>query len=267
MVYGGVKRGSWRSALAVLAAACMLGGCSGPVKQDIEVAGPGLSAAGRPALDITNRNGSVRVEVDPRLTQPVVQAKVRSASDSELKPKEAAEHVWVAAETVNEGGRQILRVLAEPKEGAPESPRIQLLIKIPPTSGVIVRNAGGPVELVGVGGPIEVENGIGGGPGGRIEVRTDEIMTYPVTLTTTDGAVFYQVPPASTGRFDILSEEGKARFVAEGGTVSDIQAAEDHWVGTLNRGDNPVILRSRSGYVRAMVRRDPIAYVPNRYGE
>lgn len=267
MVYGGATGGSWRWVAAILAAAWVLGGCSGPAKQEVEVGGAGLSAASRPVLDVTNRNGSVRVEVDPLLSQPVVRAQISPGAGSELKAKEAAEHAWIAAETVNEGGREVVRILAEPKEGSPETPRIHLLVLTPPTSGVTVRNAGGAIELIGVAGPIEVENGIGGGPGGRVEVRTDEIMTWPVTLTTTEGPVFYQVPPESTGRFDISTESGKARFVAKGGSVGGVLAAEDRWVGTLNRGENPVTLRSGDGFVRAMVRRDPVAYVPNRYGE
>lgn len=242
-----------------------LGGCNRPVRESVQIGGASLSAGSAPAVEVVNPNGSVRVEVDGRLAEPMVFARIRPAPGSQLDPELAATFVSVSAEAADEGGREVLRVRAEDAPDAPESPRVQLVVRLPDTSGVTVRNARGPVELIGVSGPLDVESGYKGQAGGRVEVRAGEPMRVPVRLVTSDGPIFYQVPFGSTGVFDIRSEEGPARFLAHSGTVENVRIEGSRWTGVLNRGENPVELRSGRGLVRAHVIADPVSYVPNRF--
>lgn len=258
-----VSIGALKLGLVCIAGLVLLGGCNRPVREAVEIGGATLGAGSAPMVDVVNPSGSVRVEVDERLTAPTVFARIRPAPGSQLEPELAAAAVSVTAEASSEGDREVLRVRAEPDPDAAETPRVHLVVRVPDTAGVTVRNAGGAVELIGVSGPLDVENGYAGRPGGRIEVRAGEPVRGPVRLTTSEGPVFYQAPFGSTGRFDIRSAHGPARFTAHSGTVEDVRVEESRWTGVLNGGQNPVELRSGRGLVRAHIIENPVTYAPD----
>jgi hypothetical protein len=95
-----------------------------------------------------------------------------------------------------------------------------------------------------------------------IVVRTGQTMTEPVTLTTTKGDIYYQIPPPSTGVLDLLTLDGPAELRAEGGRLTDVRPTYSWWQGVLNGGTNPVVLRSGNGMVRVTVLDNAGTHVP-----
>ncbi len=248
-----------------LASLALLCGCRLGSKVDVAVTGAAVEPGTPTAVDVNNWNGSVRVLTGSRYKQAEVRAKVRRTQSGSPGRRDIAKASSITAETTVSDGRAILVVrstttLADPQEG-----KAELTICLPACAGVLVRNAGGIVDLRGVGGAVTVENGFNGGPGGRVELRTDEPMTQPVALVTSDGPVHYQVGPSSTGRFDLQADDGMVEFLAKGGSVRTEVVDPDRWIGTLNDGENPVVLRSGRGTVGAMVIPDARAYRPSRW--
>jgi hypothetical protein len=90
-------------------------------------------------------------------------------------------------------------------------------------------------------------------------------MTYPVTLTTTNGLVHYQITPESTARFEIESADGAAEIVANGGALTGVAPGQHRWTGVLNGGTNPVVLRTGDGTARVLVTKDAGEYRPSRW--
>lgn len=241
------------------------GGCGWRAKKvDVTMTGPELGRDSRPMVDVSNWNGSVEVIVSSRFKRADVRAKVRRASGADVGRRELARESAVTAQSTTEGGRPVLRVRSTTSIPDPTQGRAELLIRLPACAGAVVRNSGGLVELRGVGGPITVENGVNNGPGGRVEIRTSEPLTDPVTVTTSEGTIYFQVGPNSAGRFDLLAEGGEAALDAQRGVIKFESYAKDRFVATLNGGENPVTLRSGRGVVYARVIDDARDVKPSR---
>lgn len=227
------------------------------------------------ALDIQNPRGSVRVEVDPTLERPVVRSTVRWAgAGTPLTGEHGAgadgaavgwgesnppARVWAIPEA-GPVGRVALRVGAELAGGAPERTEVDITVRTPRCDGVRVSNAYGPVVLIGVGGAITVENGSGGRPGGRIELRTGRDIIDPVALVTTSGRVSAVLTPASRGEVDLYTEEGSASFIGDVGGISRVRPGPRRWRAVWNDGANPLVVRSERGDVRVLVVESPETY-------
>lgn len=257
----------WLSVVWVLAAAVVAiapGGCGRATKTAVPIEGVPVASDYGTNVDVTNWNGSVYIVADPRFKDAKVSAKVRSLSRN-LWQREGdlvAGADVKAVSTVGTDGR-ILRVISQPADDPPRPIAVDLYIRVPKVSGTRVRNSGGPVEVVRVEGPIDIENGVGGGPGGDIQVRTGAAMTGPATLVTTSGSVLYQVGPGSTGRFDLMTDEGPApQFSSRLGETSDVRPEFNRYSCVFNNGGNPVVLRSGNGLVRATVMEDAAEYGP-----
>ncbi|MFM9996736.1 MAG: hypothetical protein ACKVU4_13165 [Phycisphaerales bacterium] len=256
-----------RRSILLVALACLgavLGGCRFAKKLDVAIVGPELGRGAAPLIDVSNWNGSVNIVVSNKFRRADVRAKVRRTAGRSPGRGDLAEASAVTAESATEGGKPVLRVRSTTRIADPALGRAELLIRLPDCSGATVRNAGGVVSLRGVGGPIIVENGFNNGPGGRVELRTEQALTEPVTITTTEGTVYYQVGPTSSGRFELTAEGGQAAFEARVGDVKAQLVEHERFVGTLNGGANPVILRSGRGVVFARVIEDPRGYKPSR---
>src|SRR4029077_20044360 len=130
-----------------------------------------------------------------------VRFKVRPTSPNAPKVGELERAVIVKATASIEGSERLLRVSGKAADVPAKDVAVDLFIRVPKVSATRVRNAGGPVELVRVGGTVAVENGVGGKPGGDVQLRTGEAMTESSTMTSTDGRVLWQVGPGSSGKF------------------------------------------------------------------
>jgi hypothetical protein len=237
------------------------GGCSLRRPVDLDLPVPADGWASRTAVDIRNYHGSVLVMVDERLTEAEVSAvagakpPIESAADSR-----ATESVTVVADWVEQEGGRVLRVRTGSTWPRPEEVWVDIAVRMPSCQGATIWNRGGTVELIGVEGSLQVENGAFGSSDGTIRVRTDKPMTQPVSLTTDRGSVIYQVGPNSTGAFDLSSGTGRASFQTIVPPSGPSRADKGRAMAVINNGHNPVVLRSDAGTVRASVMADPMAY-------
>jgi hypothetical protein len=242
-----------------------LGGCGRGARVSVPLSGMEIAPEFGPTVEVSNFRGSVTVIADEKITTPRVSAKVRPLDRRfTLKGKDLAAKANIAADSGLEGGRRVLRVVSTPT--GDDEVAVDLVIRVARTEGVRVQNTGGTVELVRVEGPITVINGVGGAEGGDVIVRTGAAMTDHANLTTTDGAVVYQVGPGSTGAFYLETDSGGAEFYAQIGTVTNSVPKPNSYRGVLNAGDNPVSLRSGKGAVRVAVMQNAATYIPDTWG-
>lgn len=242
------------TALAALLAGSLLGGCGWTSYGGVELDIP--ASANRLAVDVENFAGNVDVVVDPDIEQACV--KYSLATDGLFRSEEERvagyERMRVTAEIVEQEGGAVLVARSETDDPTNPDHKAHLRITVPRCDGVRVVNEFGDVELVNVSGAIEVDNRYG-----SVELRTEKPMTWPVTITTVDGNIYYQVPPGSTGRFDLLSLEGEASYKDEVGGTEFIRTTAASTTATLNDGRNTIVCRTNRGNVRAFVMENPTA--------
>lgn len=234
----------------------LFGGCERGTKVEVPVQGVRLPAEYATAIDVSNFNGSVYVVGDPRAKSPRVTARVRRLNREAPKGGALTQAVAVNAYASINGSERLLRVTSLPASEPAAPVAVDLYIKVPRADGLTVRNAGGPVELVRVGGSVNIENGGPGKPGGDIEIRTGDAMTGPSSLFTSSGRVLYQVGPGSTGRFNLMADKGEVQFESKLGVVTDVIPEETRWRGVLNEGENEITLHSGDGLVWVRVLKD-----------
>lgn len=240
--------------LATLIAGLLLTGCGWTQYHGVELDVSG--ASDRLAIDVENYAGHVDIEVDPDIEYACV--KYALVTDglflSEEERLAGYERIGVTAEIIEQEGGSVL--VARSTTDDPTSPdhRTHLRIVVPRCDGVRIINSRGDVELVNVSGAIEIENRYG-----SVEVRTETPMTWPVTITTVDGNVYYQVPAESTGMFDLMSLDGEASYKDEVGGTELLRTTARHSTARLNDGANPIVCRTNRGNVRAFVMENPTA--------
>lgn len=240
--------------LAVLGMVLMASGCMRATRpQVVPIAGIKLPPQYAATVEVENFNGSVHVYADRSVEMAEVKSRVRPTSKNAPKAGELEEAVVVTATASIEGSERLLRVSGKAADEPAKDVAIDLYIRVPKVIATRVRNAGGQVELVRVGGTVAVENGAGGKTGGDVQLRTGEAMTETSTMTTTSGKVLWQVGPGSSGKFDLVSDTGQAMFTCRLGEVSGVVPDYNHYRGTLNNGKNAVTLRSGNGAVQALV--------------
>lgn len=213
------------------------------------------------AVDINNFRGPVEVRVDSRVTAVEVIGIVR-LHDRVKKPRrrEMLDAVDVSAHLEEVDGRAVLRVRTTSQRERYEDHDVMLKIRVPRCDGILVHNRGGDVVVVEAGGAVEIIN-----HEGAIEFRTSRIMTDPVTLTTVDGNIYYQVPLGSTGAFDLETKRGVVRYRDRVSSETDPgRMTEMSFQATLARGINPVVARTNQGDINVWIDEDPVALVRSR---
>lgn len=226
--------------------------------------GPDLRE-GRPlAIDITNQRGSVWIEVDEKLDEPVIEGVLswkhgdrtmdwpggRSGTGAQID----------AVRQISDGHGDVLMIEGVLEEGAPRTAFLDLRVRTPRCDGVTVINDDGPIVLVGVGGAITAQNGVVGGRGGRIELRTSRAIADPVALITTNGRISVVLGPEAQGLIELDAEGGTARFESEFGSVTQVRPSPGRFRGVWNDGDNPIIARSATGPVHVQVQHNAEMY-------
>lgn len=219
----------------------------------VEITGAG--AAGTPlGIHVENALGETVIEVDRRFRAPSVLAYPMDSAGGRVR---GASTAWVAAEQIESEGRSTLRVLALEQEGANRRP-IYIRVRVPEGRGVSVRNAGGPVRLVGVSGPLEVQadaaEGAGRKRGASISVVMSAPADSPISLLSGEGAVRLEMPASSEGRLEVRAPRRILEFEARGARVTAAKTSGDTYTATLNGGTNPVVLSSRGGEVEVRLR-------------
>lgn len=206
------------------------------------------------ALDIENFRGSVEVRADARTDRPEVIATARAARSLGEFEGAALYETWTDASLEDESTRAVLRVrTGSPREDTGDH-WVDLVVRVPHCEGLRIVNAGGTVLAVGTGGGTEITNHLG-----PVEFRTAEPVNEPVTITTTDASIFFQVPTGSAGEFDLATLEGIVRFRDRVAGTGQAYVAPGVHKASVGEGDNTVVLRTNRGDINAWIDEDPVA--------
>lgn len=250
-----------RMAGVVLWALCLTAAGCGSIPKESQVRVRDLPSQLNPgaplALDVSNRLGAVRVMVEPELRAPIIHAEwieptsLNAPASRSYEPEVRAIRIprWVWAQYVDNEGRATLRVVNSDLDEHDANRRVLLTIRVPRCDGVRVRNSGGPVDLVGVGGAVHVDNGFGRKDGARVSLRTNQDIVDPVILSTSDGDIEYAVGPGSAGRIEVDCARSDLRVSDPAGLINRISDSARDWVGVLNQGTAPVSLYTGKGVV------------------
>ncbi len=154
------------------------------------------------------------------------------------------------------------RVIVETTSGWDEvdQTHAHVIVRAPRLNHVRIENRGGQVLTSGVEGLLNIQSLDSTVARGSIIVRTDRPMTAPVTLVSGSGSIMYQVGPDSSGRFELTGDGRPGEIFSPAARFKDIASGGGFMRATLNSADNPVLLRSESGRVRAYVLESPEGY-------
>ncbi len=247
-------------ALGVLAAVGLASGCAKEAsEQTFTLDAPVVMEPGGPkgpAVDVENFRGRVTLRVDAEADAVTVVATTEAdggIEDEELPA--VADAVVVTAEAEERGGLPVI-VVRSTSARAEADHRVDIEIRMPECSGVRIRNSGGVVKVVGVAGAVQVDN-----TDGPIEVRTQHVLGAPLALTTTAGEVRCLVPPGSKGDITLESDDGKVAFDGPGVTgIRKMKGTPGRFAAVIDGADNPVLLRTGSGFVLFRVVENPETY-------
>ncbi|GAB4520374.1 MAG: hypothetical protein Tsb0013_24010 [Phycisphaerales bacterium] len=205
------------------------------------------------AFDIENFRGSVELRVDPARADIEVQAHAHGAwfRDDPEAESEALRAITLEADLEETDGRAVMRIRTDSSR-AQNDHEVALIVYTPRCDGARVRNFGGLVELIGTAGTIDIEN-----IEGHVEVRTNQPLTQDATVLVTDGTVYFQIPPGSTGAFDLETLEGTARFKNRVGDATNTYSTQTLVQTILEEPTNAVTLRTNRGDLRVIVMDDP----------
>lgn len=252
----------------LLGAVCLVAaGCGGVERQEMVFDRyPPTDAL---AVYVDNFRGDVRIEADPTLAGPVVTARLHARHEwfhvkknlfGAARLDRTLERIHVQADLDHEvaGADElaILRVMSTTEFDTDLDPDLQwvdLLIKAPGVEGVEVHTKDGVVHLAGVSGAVTVTN-----HNGDVALRSTRPLLDPVTITTSDGHIYYRVTGDSAGLFDIETIGGTAHIDAVEGTLSVRQEGQSRIMAQFNNGTNPIILRTTHDQVRVAVTPDPM---------
>ncbi len=245
---------------AVLSVLLTCVGCTQTAVIKVQVEGLKIPREYPAFVEVSNWNGGVQIVASDRITEPEVRAQTRALTRVKGRNTDALRKLGtVRAVSSEDGGKRLLKVTGG-IEGNDPTVALDLQIRMPRAAGIRVINSGGEVEVVGAGGPVFVENGTPGRPGGDIQFRSGIPITEAVTLTTTEGKVLYQIGPGSTGDLDLQTVQGTPEVESTAGTIDGIRFTALRWRGTLEKGANPVRIRSDKGDIRVLVMKDAGTY-------
>lgn len=236
--------------LGVVGVAGAVAGCHAPGRSRVTITGLDTTESGPISVHVENALGETLVEVDRRLAGPVVEAVGVNPATGAVVAGGKDDRPWIAAELTDSGGGRTLRVLSipQPEQGARP---VFIRIRAPEIRGVFARGVGGPVRLLGVNGPVDVETEAAPGsrwPGGAsILVRVDEPLETSASLISRDGDVRLDLPGSSRVRFDVVAPRRMVELGGRGASVADAKTIGERWSGTLNGGVSPAVLRSSTG--------------------
>lgn len=242
---------AWKMWITAAGAGMMLG-CSASTKH--RYAFDLAPTSGVLAVDVDNFRGNVEIRADPRIAKPEVIATPHAGNSLGDDQDATLGSTWVEADIEEESARAVLRVRSTSPRDNTGDHWVDLVVRVPRCDGVRILNTGGTVLVVGARGGTEITNHLG-----PVEFRTNEAVTEPVTITTTDGDVYYQVSNGSAGVFDLESLEGKVYYRDRIHSSDSIYAAPGIHHATLNQGVNRVVIRTNRGNINAWADEDAAA--------
>lgn len=210
------------------------------------------------AIDVESFNGNVVVRADAGPDAPItVETDAQVSGGVPDEGRDAyLDLPQVSADVEEAGGRAVLRVRSTSAAAWDENHRANLHITVPRCDGVEIDNRGGYVMVVAASGAATIEN-----HGGSIEFRTDKLMNAPVTMTTSGGDIWYQVPIGSQGRFDLETLKGEVAMKDDSGNAGGTWSQRERLSSTVGSGEFTVLARTNEGNIRVWIMEDPMALV------
>lgn len=238
------------SILATLALA--LSGCSSqPRASRVEIGGTSIAGSGPLAVDVDNHAGDVKIEVDPKLSEPIVEAFAFDQAPAPNEPDKTGKvGPWVGAtRKVMEGGT-VLSVISAVRN--PDFPRaVDIRIRVPSCAGVRVVNGGGNVIVKGVTGAVDIKNdavhGRWSNLAGRVDVTTAGAISGPVRLESSVGDVELTCGGDSDLAFEGKADKGQVRVLAGKTRLGWLYRDPGQVSGVLKNGMYHVQLLSHAG--------------------
>lgn len=229
-----------------------MSGCgSQPRASRVEIAGTAITSSGPLAVDVDNHAGDVKIEVDPTLAEPVVEAYAFDQSAAPNEPDKTGKvGPWVgASRKVSEGGT-VLSIISVRN---PEFPRaVDIRVRVPSCAGVRVVNGGGNVIVRGVTGAVDIKNesvtGRWSSLAGRVDVSTAGAVSGPIRLESSVGDVQLSCGGDSDLAFEgKTSGKGKVRVIAGKTRLGWLYRDPAQVTGVLKNGTYHVQLLSHAG--------------------
>lgn len=246
-------------AMIVLAGLTQLGGCSYPYRvlhgvmdsdnaMHFEMTGP-------ISVNVDSFNGDVIITTDEHAKDVTLRVE-REATHGFLRGGDAASAIkgieYEAKMVPGELGPE-LQVRTWTTTPEPHLQRAHIFITTPALQDVNVTTHIGSVRAVNMAGSVDITT-----HEGDVVVMTNEAMTQPVTIVTSDGTIDYRVRGESSGRFDCETVRGTVKHRLMYGRIHMQPSDNNSLHMTLNDGENPVQLRTVDGDIRIAIVHNPV---------
>lgn len=230
----------------------LAGGCTTQSVVDAEIVMP---LVGDATVDIENFAGDIHLEVIPELTEARVRVEREAVHGAERKEEAEAslEQIDYTVDIQEGPNGRVLTVRTWTDHQEPWFQRCHMEIALPGVRGITIRNTRGYVELKKIAGPVDITN-----TEGDVRLMTHYAMRDPVTINNNGGDIDYRVRGESSGEFDVTAVNGDVDHRVEFGTFPVQRMGSNRFIGTLNEGENPVILRTTDGDIRVAVVNNPL---------
>jgi len=217
-----------------------------------------LESAGPLAVDITSFGGSIEVIGNPKRSTVLIQV-VRRGTHGSGRGEEsrfALDDIKVSA-VIGQGDLgQALIVRAETTEAETWFLHADLRIEVPEIEGLRVHNGHGPVRIRNAAGKIDITT-----HRGSILLASDHPLQDGIQMSTDSGDIDCRLPAGTAGSLDLMAHRGTiSPRIRRGQLVVQQGTTNDRFVGVLNGGDQPVVLRTVDGTIRFAVVDTPLAH-------
>lgn len=240
----------WSVCLLACLASITIAGCHSAPREKPRVEIKRLSDLADPrtglALDVDNAVGPVDITVDPTLTDCEIQAETYQG-DRRIPTNPST---WAIGELSLDQGRPVLRVAARPS--TPTSEEIRLMIRVPSSAGLRVRNTAGPVSVTGARGSIDIASGTPNAPGGNITLSSAGTIDAPVSMATTRGSITWYAERGTSVGINARSASGSVEVVAPNEKLVGGTKGIGLFSGSLNDGTSASRLAA-TGDIRVLV--------------
>ncbi|MCH2132701.1 MAG: DUF4097 domain-containing protein [Phycisphaerales bacterium] len=237
---------------AIAGTMLLLGGCTHfafGTRTSLEVDGPVVVDIVTFAGDVTIRStgnapGEPYVLVKPSATHGFHRMGDAQASLDEID--------W-SVETVEEGGRTVVRVRADTLYPESGMQRLHVTVSAADVDGLRVKTRLGDVDVLDIQGPIDIDT-----TRGDISIVTNRPLHGPISAMTTEGDITLRAPPQTSGRLDFFTGDGRVTCsVPDSKLRVTGRTGERSFQGILNDGHEPITLRTNDGRVRVVVKTYP----------
>ena len=210
------------------------------------------------SVEVTSFGGSIEVVANPKRTTVLVEI-VRRGTHGKGRGEDSRfvlDDIRVSA-VIGQGELgQALIVRAETTDPEPWFLRADMRIEVPEINGLLVRNGKGAIKLRDAGGRIDVAT-----QQGSILFASIHPLREGVMMITSDGNIDFRVRDNSAGMLDLVAHRGTVSpRIRRGQLIVQQGTTDERFVGVLNGGDQPMVLRTTDGVIRFAVVDSPSAH-------